>query len=240
MSNILFVFEGERTEDQITDSFVKHFFNNKIVVTCAFCAEIYQLHRALSEDEDLDTFALLKEIPQNEKSLKEFNRDDFAEIYLFFDYDGHSTLASDDSLEKMLAIFNEETNLGKLFISYPMVESVKHYSTKIDFKFLKVKAKENIKYKNIVSQEADKIYLQFSKYTFEMWLDLISIHLKKMNYVIFDNYIFPEENFEQAIIFEKQRKKFIEVDSTVSVLSGFPIFIYDYFGYKKFKENFLT
>lgn len=240
MSNILFVFEGERTEDQITDSFVKHFFNDKIVVTCAFCAEIYQLHRALSEDEDLDTFALLKEIPQNEKSLKEFNRDDFAEIYLFFDYDGHSTLASDDSLEKMLSIFNEETNLGKLFISYPMVESVKHYSTQIDFKFLKVKAKENIKYKNLVSQEADKIYLQFSKYTFEIWLDLISIHLKKMNYVILDNYIFPVENFEQAIIFENQRKKFIEVDSTVSVLSGFPIFIYDYFGHKKFSEKFLA
>lgn len=53
MSNILFVFEGEKTEDQITDSFVKHFFNDKIIVTCAFCAEIYQLHKALSEDEDL-------------------------------------------------------------------------------------------------------------------------------------------------------------------------------------------
>ena len=128
MSNILFVFEGEKTENQITASFINHFFNDKLVITCAFCAEIYQLHRALAEDEDLDTFALLKEIPQNKEILKEFTRDDFAEIYLFFDYDGHSTLASDDSLVDMLKIFNVETNLGKLFISYPMVESIKHYS----------------------------------------------------------------------------------------------------------------
>jgi len=83
MSNILFVFEGEKTEDQIVASFTKHIFNDKTVITCAFCAEIYQLHRALVDDEDLDTFSLLKDIPNNKEILKEFTRDDFAEIYLF-------------------------------------------------------------------------------------------------------------------------------------------------------------
>ena len=53
MSNILFVFEGEKTEQLITESLVKHIFSDRIVDTCAFCAEIYQLHRTLSEDEDL-------------------------------------------------------------------------------------------------------------------------------------------------------------------------------------------
>jgi len=240
MSNILFVFEGEKTEDLITESFVGHFFRDKLVVTCAFCAEIYQLHRALSEDEDLDTFALLKELPRNQEILKEFTRDDFAEIYLFFDYDGHSTLASDDSLVEMLEIFNEETNLGRLFISYPMVESVKHYSEKLDFKSIKVEAKKNIRYKNLVSVEADKIYLQFSKYTQEIWIDLILAHLKKMNYIVLDDFNFPAQNYTQYIIFENQRDKFINVDSTVSVLSGFPIFIYDYYGHKNFLGKFFS
>src|SRR5690606_18858253 len=104
-------------------SFTKHIFNDKTVITCAFCAEIYQLHRALVDDEDLDTFSLLKDIPNNKEILKDFTRDDFAEIYLFFDYDGHSTLASDNALFEMLDIFDEETDLGKLYISYPMVES---------------------------------------------------------------------------------------------------------------------
>lgn len=142
MSNILFVFEGEKTEDQIIRSLQKFLFNEETVITCAFCAEIYQLHQALLKDGDLDTFSLLKELPNNREILKLYNRNDFAEIYLFFDYDGHSTLASESSLSEMLSIFNEETDFGKLYLSYPMVESIKHYSEELDFKSLKVEAKK--------------------------------------------------------------------------------------------------
>ncbi|WP_088161835.1 hypothetical protein [Sphingobacterium sp. G1-14] len=236
MSNILFVFEGEKTEDQIVTSFTKHVFKDRSVITCAFCAEIYQLHRALADDGDLDTFSLLKNIPNNKEILKDFNRDDFAEIYLFFDYDGHSTLASDDALFKMLEIFDEETDLGKLYISYPMVESIKHFSDELDFKNLKVEAKENIKYKKLVSEEAGKIYLQFSKYTMEIWKSLLITHLSKMNYIVTDNYILPNQSFTQGKIFENQKEKYIEKDSTISVLSGFPIFMFDYFGFTKFSK----
>lgn len=236
MSNILFVFEGEKTEDQIEKSLSKHFFNDRIVITCAFCAEIYQLHKALVEDNDIDTFALLKDIPNNQGILKDFNRDDFAEIYLFFDYDGHSTLASDKSLLEMLAIFNEETDLGKLYVSYPMVESLKHYSNELDFKSIKVQAKKNIRYKKLVSEEADNVYLQFSKYTFAIWKTLIVAHLRKMNYIVTDDFSFPIENHTQAIIFNNQKVKYIDKDSTISVLSSFPLFIFDYFGSKKIIE----
>lgn len=236
MSNILFVFEGEKTEDQIVASFTKHIFNDKTVITCAFCAEIYQLHRALVDDEDLDTFSLLKDIPNNKEILKDFTRDDFAEIYLFFDYDGHSTLASDNALFEMLDIFDEETDLGKLYISYPMVESIKHFSEELDFKNLKVEAKKNIKYKKLVSEEADKKYLQFSKYTIEIWKLLIINHLSKMNYIVTDEYILPNESSTQRDIFKNQKVKYIDKDSTISVLSGFPVFMFDYFGFTKFSK----
>lgn len=236
MSNILFVFEGEKTEDQIVASFTKHIFNDKTVITCAFCAEIYQLHRALVDDEDLDTFSLLKDIPNNKEILKDFTRDDFAEIYLFFDYDGHSTLASDNALFEMLDIFDEETDLGKLYISYPMVESIKHFSEELDFKNLKVEAKKNIKYKKLVSEEADKKYLQFSKYTIEIWKLLIINHLSKMNYIVTDEYFLPNESSPQRDIFKNQKVKYIDKDSTISVLSGFPVFMFDYFGFTKFSK----
>lgn len=236
MSNILFVFEGEKTEDQIVASFTKHVFKDKTVITCAFCAEIYQLHRAVAEDEDLDIFSLLKKNPKNKEILKDFNRDDFAEIYLFFDYDGHSTLASDDTLIEMLEIFNEETDLGKLYISYPMVESIKHFSDDLDFKNLKVEAKENIKYKKMVSEQADNVYQQFSKFTFNIWKTLLIAHLSKMNRIVKDSYLLPEETFTQGEIFQHQKVKYIDKDSTISVLSSFPVFMFDYFGVKKFRE----
>jgi hypothetical protein len=235
MSNILFVFEGEKTEEQLVNSLTKYFFNENALVKCAFCAEIYQLHKAISSDGDLDTFTLLKEIPQNKKTLSEFDRDDFAEIYLFFDYDGHSSLANDNSLEQMLELFSEETESGKLLISYPMVESLKHLSDKIDFKFLKVKAKENIRYKQIVGSECDNEYLHFSKYSKETWKKLVVKHLSKMNYIVNNQFDFPSENYSQTIIFKNQRDKYINIDSTVSVLSGFPIFIFDYYGSKMLK-----
>lgn len=234
MSNILFVFEGEKTEDQIVSSFTKHVFKDKSVITCAYCAEIYQLHKELEGDKDLDTFSLLKKMPQNKEILKDFDRDDFAEIYLFFDYDGHSTLACDDTLFKMLKIFNEETDLGKLYISYPMVESIKHFAEKLDFKTLQVEAKKNIKYKKMVADECDSIYQQFSKYTFEIWKSLLITHLSKMNYIINDSYTLPVDPVTQDIIFHNQKVKYIDKDSKVSVLSAFPVFMFDYFGSTKF------
>lgn len=165
--------------------------------------------------------------------MQDFNRDDFAEIYLFFDYDGHSTLASDDVLLEMLEIFDEETNLGKLYISYPMVESIKHFSKTLDFKNLKVEAKENIKYKKMVSEESDSIYQQYSKYTFEIWKLLLITHLSKMNYIVTDNFTLPKKSFSQRVIFLNQKEKYIDKDSNVSVLSGFPVFMFDYFGFTK-------
>ena len=72
MSNILFVFEGENTEDKLVNSLTKYFFKDKIFIKCAFCAEIYQLHRAIFSDADLDTFSLLKEIPINLSSINKF------------------------------------------------------------------------------------------------------------------------------------------------------------------------
>ena len=232
MSNILFVFEGEKTEDQLVNSLTKFFFNEKTLVKCAFCAEIYQLHKAISDDDDLDTFTLLKEIPQNKEILNDFDRDDFAEIYLFFDYDGHSTLADDDSLEQMLELFSEETESGKLLISYPMVESIKHLSDGVDFKLLKVNAKENIRYKQIVASECDSKYLQFSKYSKEIWKNIVENHLRKMNYIVNNQFDFPTDNYSQSIIFKNQREKYINIDSTIAVLSCFPIFVFDYYGSK--------
>ena len=87
-NNILFVFEGEKTEKQITDNLTKYFLNSdeNTIVRCAYCNDIYELHKVISQDEDLDTFELLKEVPQNREILTSYKRSDFAEIYLFFEF----------------------------------------------------------------------------------------------------------------------------------------------------------
>ena len=230
-NNILFVFEGEKTEKQIADSFTKCFPDKNMVVQSAYCTTIYNLYNKISKDEDLDTFSLLKEISYNKEILEPYNRNDFAEVYLFFDYDGHTSSADDGKLVNILDFFNEETEFGKIFINYPMVESIKHYSELIDFKELKVDAKKNIKYKNIVHNVCKKEFLHFHLYTQKIWSQLIELHLKKMNYITNGNYILPTENSSQNDIFSKQLEKYINIDSTIAVLSSFPIFLFDYYGY---------
>ena len=241
MSNrILFIFEGERPEKQITNNLTKYFLKENIVIQCAFCSNIYQLYKEISEDEDLDTFLLLKNMANNVDILSSYNSDDFAEIYMFFDYDGHDTSADDNKVTELLNLFNEETQFGKLFISYPMVEALKHYtdSKDFDFKQLEVKAKENIKYKQIVGEESKNELRQITKYTKDVWILLIGIHLRKMNYIISDSYSLPTEGSSQRDIFDKQLEKYINKNSTIAVLSSFPIFLYDYYGNKFISELF--
>lgn len=64
INRILFVFEGERTENLVYDSLSKHFLDKDLIITCAYCAEIYQLYEEIKEDEYLDVFPLLKEKEQ--------------------------------------------------------------------------------------------------------------------------------------------------------------------------------
>lgn len=230
-NNILFVFEGENTEEQIVYSMQKFFVNDNTVVKCVYGAEIYQIFKDILADEDLDTFNLLKErSAKNREILSEYNRNDFAEIYLFFDYDGHSSLADDDKLAKLLDFFKEETDKGKLYVSYPMVESLKHIVEIDSFKDLTVQCKTNVLYKNIVHTTCIKALTNFNRYDLDIWKFIITNHLKKMNYIVTDSFSLPDEIIEQFIVFSKQLEKHINPKSTVAVLSAFPIFLHDYYG----------
>lgn len=235
-NNILFVFEGEKTEAQIKQNLTKYFLNERSNIHCAYCSDIYQLHAKISKDEDLDTFILLKERAQNTEILASYSRDDFAEIYMFFDYDGHATIAEDAKIKELLNFFDEETETGKLLISYPMVEAIKHISETVNFKELKVKGKENINYKKIVNEESKNSLKNLTTLTYENWIELIQVHLKKMNFIVNDDYTLPKKYISQHKIFENQLNKYLNIDSTVAVLSAFPVFIFDYYGYNKVNE----
>jgi len=237
-NNILFVFEGEKTENQIVTNLQKVFFESEnTIITCVYGGEIYQIYDEISKDEDLDTFNLIKGRTQNIDLLKDYNRNDFAEIYMFFDYDGQSRIADDNKLKELLDFFNEETDKGKLYISYPMVESLKHIICHKSFKDLKVRCKEKIDYKELVSKECLKDLQNFTIYKIDTWKLLIDTHLKKMSYIVCDLFKFPHEIIIQSTIFSKQIEKYISQNpSVIAILSAFPVFLHDYYGNSKTKE----
>ena len=225
-NNILFVMEGKR-EESVVESMQKVLFDDKTVITCVFGTVVYALYNEIKEDRDLDVFTLLK---SRIKELQKFDRNTFSEIYLFFDYDAHASNASNTKLEVLFSTFDNETENGKLYVSYPMLEALKHYTTLQDFK-TKI-AKCNDQYKKQVNRECDPKYIDFNRYDKEIWGKLSEAHLCKMNYIVTDDYKFPTEYFSQSSIFEKQKEKY-KVPNEVGVLSAFPVFLYDEFGREK-------
>lgn len=132
---IAIIYEGERTEKQLVWNLNQNFFSEQcelVPITFPAGENIYMLWKQLKKDEfETDVIEVLRESNKEAKKVLEgFERNDFMEIYLFFDYDGHNNNLKAkekdvDILEEMLNTFNEETDLGKLYINYPMVESLR-------------------------------------------------------------------------------------------------------------------
>ena len=237
---ILFIVEGEKTEPQILKNLKQYFLKKKESrieqdIVIAYGTVIYKLYREFFDknndiDEDLDLVTLLK--PKDEEY--EIKRDDVSQIYLFFDYDSHASNAKDEKLMAMLELFDDELDKGKLFVSYPMVEALRHIKRDTDFK--NVVATSEKSYKKI-SQECDTPFLHFNDYSFENWKHLIAQHSKKANFIVNDKFEFPTNFIEQLTIFGNQKEKYINVDGKVAVLSAFPLMLLDYYGVSILEEN---
>lgn len=261
--NHLFVFEGGSAEPRYQASLEKEFLGERFAIKCVYDAEIYQLYKQMKNDDfETDIVSLLKSrTKENAEILKEYNRDSFAYVYLFFDYDAHSTMADDAKIDEMLDYFDNETEHGLLLLSYPMVEAIRHFCDLESFKTLSVKCKrgtnmENTKcpykndcfdlenclkephYKTLVSQNNDPKLNNINGYKSEIWHKLIKAHIFKANYITKNLYCYPERRIDQKIIFEQQKAKYINKKCPeVAVLSSFPMYVLEYFGISKLKEK---
>ena len=234
---ILFIFEGKKTEPLIFENLKKYFLEKKESkitqdIIISYGTVIYRLYKEFFIDdildEDLDLVTILK--PTN-KDANIVTRGSVSEIYLFFDYDNHASNADDSKLFKMLDLFNNETEKGKLFISYPMVEALQHIKSDIDFKNIVAKC-EKI-YKQEVKANCNHEFLHFNDYSINIWNYLIKEHIKKANFIVNDKYEYNNEIIEQLLIFENQKEKYIKKNNKVAVLSSFPLFLLNYYGLDK-------
>jgi hypothetical protein len=158
-NTILLVFEGEKTESDIFNSIEKNFFassQGSTIIRASFKGEIYQLWEKIKEDDFLDIVEILKE--RDNSDIKDITRRQISEVHLFFDHDAHSHSDSMTQLEynkhvkEMLHTFNDEFDKGKLWISYPMVEAIKHCKKDANecFRDSMIKISENTNYKELV------------------------------------------------------------------------------------------
>ena len=240
-----FIVEGEVREPQVIDNISKVFFThgNFKIITLPAGENIYMLWKKLKAD-DFDT-VIIEVLRESNKEIRKqlmgLSRDDFSEVYLFFDYDAHQTnlgKADDgDVINEMLESFDNETENGKLYISYPMVEALRDFEPGIcgQPNTCFVTIEDLVKYKNVSS--ARTFNPHFRDYDFNTWKEIIDIFamrisclLGQADVVSYEQYLVTASPYHIYICEENET-----VQSGVFILSAFPEFLVDYFGKKLWK-----
>jgi len=238
------IVEGTSREPALLSNMLNVLFRRECceIILLPAGQNIYMLWQQLKADDfQTDIIEVLRESSKAlEQRLAEYNRDDFAEVYLFFDYDGHQDnladgVEADDVLAEMLETFHDETELGKLYVSYPMVEALRDYveqSCRAATSCF-VQMKEMVTYKNRSAQSS--MHSNANRYEYMDWCDILEVYAMRVSCLFrkdivfsFDEYrkcVTPENTFAQQLPYIKEGKIF--------VLSAFPAFILDYF-----KESF--
>lgn len=234
MERTLFIFEGEKTERLYFKSLERVFFpGEESRLLASFQNDLYELYAQVADDEDLDLFELIKELnpsANKDEHLKNLRRDQIGQIYLFFDFEPKDDQFTGKNLLNMIRRFDNETELGKLFISYPMIEAIRDIDNIDEFLYRTVAISDcaGAIYKKLSADRGSHSYQDAKKIDKKGWQFLIEANLRKAN-------ILTSGEDALALISDQAPLALAQLinDSPrdpLPVLSAFPIFLADYFG----------
>jgi len=241
MERTLFIFEGEKAEKLYFRSLESAFFHgqeNRILAS--FQNDLYELYEQISADDDLDLFELIKELnpsANEKKHLKGLRRDQIGQIYLFFDLEPNDEKFTGENLLNMLGRFDNETEHGKLFISYPMIEAIRDFQDIEEYLVRTVTLSDCVgaRYKELSANRGSHAYRDAKKIDKQGWQILIEANLRKANILTTQkDTLAPVSN--QASLALTQLTNGSPNDP-LPVLSAFPIFLADYFGLDVLKQE---
>ena len=170
-SQNLLIVEGNHEKNELFALLFKCFpeMNIDIDDVWIYATNIYQLYdEIVSEygedwyDTDVDLpFVVSKKKYPDELRYKE----DFVNIVLVFDYERHDTYFSEEKILNMQKYFVDSTDVGKLYINYPMIEAYQDIAempdaTYID-KTVSVTVRPGARYKALVRDKAVAKYVEF-------------------------------------------------------------------------------
>lgn len=240
----LFIVEGEDRDFRFVSEMTKCFFlsphvQSKIIHLPA-AQNIYMLYKELEKDDfDTDVVEVLREkVPLAKKILDGISRQDIDEIFLFFDYDVHQNNikhqdyphSSYDVLEKMFEVFDNETENGKLYISYPMVEALYDYQDTLceSFSSCFISINDVSNYKNIAGYGNPNASHRMDIASWKSVLNIFALRVKclfnleELDFSTYRKWITPMAIYKKEYDLMQEAKN-------VFVLSAFPEFLFDYY-----------
>lgn len=249
MNRILIITEGTKPDKKIVEHLIKVYKKKDISYEIyTYNTNIYMLYQDMKKiyEDELENIQIIPILKLKNENFN-FEKDDFSEIYLFFDYDIHHYEFNRDTspeklngqLQEMLDYFNDETgDVGKLYINYPMVEVFFQSNLScVDIDRLKY-------YKDTpeINGIKGKFMQNSENFSEEKTNEILKKHIIRENMLVNSNEIIPlyknYKDITQKNIFERESLK-VKKLKKIFELSCFAKFIIDYFGEEFYSEKFL-
>lgn len=237
---IAIIVEGQKYEKGVFQSLYQNVLrkiDNAVPKFIALPAgeNIYMIWREIAKDSDLDIIEVIRERSTDaKKELTGYVRSDFSEIYLFFDFDAHQDNLPKDCdaatvIASMLNTFDNETENGKLFISYPMAEAVR------DFREGSCEAFSGRccisfdigDYKN--KSGKDNKLASVKRYKEKEWKNVILCYQNRICRLFNEHLSLGSCKGLSALDIYKEQKRHIDSCSEIVILSAFAEYFIDYF-----------
>lgn len=159
--NILVLVEGAKTDVIIMEKIFNIYEIDVKYEIVSYCTNIYTLYQEMFRDgndgfSDMDLLQVLK-AREKEVEKKKIFEEKYTDILLIFDLDPQDPQYNAEHIKLMQDYFCESSDMGKLYLNYPMIEAFYHLSSIPDedyfnrkVMFMELKDK---KYKSRVQQE---------------------------------------------------------------------------------------
>lgn len=136
---ILFVVEGKRTEPRFLKRMHEILLETKTENIYSYGTAVYDLLERMIPngqwDDDLDVVSVLRE-KEGDGDQRAVLKNEFSDVYLIFDMDPHHQKYDHGILAQATHFFDDSTQNGKLYLNYPMFESVRHLKKHDDTDYL--------------------------------------------------------------------------------------------------------
>lgn len=127
-AKILILVEGAKTDVKLMKHILDVYGINKNHEIVSYNTNIYTLYKEMfvdNEPESIDLLQLLKSRETDESKKSLFN-ESYSDILLIFDLDPQDGEFSAEKIIEMQNYFTESSDMGKLYLNYPMVEAFYH------------------------------------------------------------------------------------------------------------------
>jgi hypothetical protein len=166
---MLVLVEGEKTDANLMKHLLRIYRIDIKYEIVAYGTNIYALYNEMFVRDNPESFDLLQVLKAREKNEEKKAIFDYrySDILLIFDFDPHDTNYTPQKIKYLSEYFTESSDMGKLYVNYPMIEAFYHMASipdpRYDSYYTELNELKSKGYKSRVHREnRDRDYRKFA------------------------------------------------------------------------------